>query len=426
MTEIINIYKTVLPILLSYWWIITPVALFFILRFIWLGYIRSEYLKTLKWSVLEIKIPRDVIKTPKAMEQFFTGLHIAGKEPSFKEKYFKGEIPIWHSLEITSKGGAIHFFIRSLSKFQNLIESQIYAQYPQAEIFVSEDYIEEVPIGIPNKDYDIFGTELLLEKPDAYPIRTYPVFFEEREAEERSDPIASLFEFLNSLDSKENVWIQVLVSPTSSDWKKEGEELVGEMIGKKVKSSKRGLIIEEVSGWLQAFVNGIVEFLFGGGGEVKAEEGKTVESVTAYLSPGQKDIVSAIERNISKLGFKTMIRYIYWAPKDIFSKDKLTTIGGFFKQFNSQNLNGFKPNKRITPGRGRVFKKYREKGQKRFFVQLYKKRSFPFKAFSGRGFVFNTEELATVFHIPGKFVEVEKMAKIEAKKGGPPSELPVE
>lgn len=421
MEDFLNIYKAVL----GYWWIVAPVALFFILRAIWLSYVRSEFLKSLKWIILEIRIPRDVIKTPKAMEQFFAGLHAAGKEPGFKEKYFKGEIPPWHSLEIVGREGSIHFFIRTQGKFRDLIESQIYAQYPQAEIFEIEDYINNLPVGIPNKDYDITGAELILEKKDAYPIRTYPVFFEEKEAEERTDPIAGLFEFLNSLNPQEHAWIQVLVSPTGDEWKKEGEKLVGELIGKKVKATKKGLIVEEVSNWMQAFTTGISEFLFGGG-ETKAEEEKKVESIMAYLSPGQKEVVSAVEKNIAKLGFKTMIRYIYWAKKDVFNKDKIAAIGGFFKQFNTQNLNGFKPNKRMAPGRGKIFKKRREVGQKRFFAQLYKTRSLPFKSLSGRGFVFNTEELATVFHIPTKFVEVEKMAKIEAKKAGPPTRLPTE
>lgn len=426
MEDFLNIYKPISGIVLDYWWIILPVVLFFILRAIWLSYIQGEFIKSLKWIVLEVKIPREVIKTPKAMEQFFAGLHVAGKDPKFKEKYFKGEIPPWHALEIIGRGGSIHFFIRTQGKFRDLVESQLYAQYPQAEIFEIEDYVNELPIGIPNKEHDITGTELILEKADAYPIRTYPIFFEEKEAEERTDPIAGLFEFLNSLSPKEYVWIQVLVSPTGDEWKKEGEKLVGELIGKKVKATKGGLMIQEVSNWMEAFVNGFSEFFFGAKEEDKVEEKKSVESIMAYLSPGQKEVVSSVEKNISKLGFKTMIRYIYWAEKDVFNKDKTAAVGGFFKQFNTQNLNGFKPNKKTAPGRGRIFKKRREKAQKKFFVQLYKRRSFPFKRISGRGFVFNTEELATVFHIPGKLVEVEKLPKIEAKKGGPPTSLPIE
>ena len=146
----------------------------------------------------------------------------------------------------------------------------------------------------------------------------------------------------------------------------------------------------------------------------------------AHLTPGQRDVVLAIEKNIAKLGFKTIIRELYWTKKDEFSKDKTAAVGGFFKQFNTQNLNGFKPNKKISPGWAKVLKKRREPAQKRHLVDMYKKRYFPFDDFSKRGFVFNTEELATIFHIPIKFVKVERMPKIEAKKGGPPTELPTE
>ena len=419
MTNILHIYKIVL---LGYWWILLPLALFFILRMVWLNYIRSEYLKSLKWVILEINFPREAIKSPKAMEQIFSGLHAVERTLKFKDKYLKGEFPTWFSIEIVGDGGMIHIFIRTPDKYRNLVESQIYAQYPEAEILEAEDYVNKLPIGIPNKDYDIWGTELILIQPDAYPIRTYPFFFQEKEIEERTDPIAGLFEFLSSLNPEEHAWLQILVSPTGDDWKKEGEKLVGKILGKEVKSSPKGLlIIQETRGWADALVNGIKEFFLGP--STKSEEEKKVESVAAYLSPGQKEVVSAIEANIAKLGLRTMIRELYWAHKDIFSKDKTAAIGGFFKQFNTQNLNGFKPNKMVTPGRGIIFKKRREPGQKRYLVRLYKNRQFLFHK-PKRGFVFNTEELATIFHIPLKYVKVERIPRIEAKKGGPPSKLP--
>jgi len=357
------------------------------------------------------------------MEQIFSGLHVVEKKLKFKDKYLKGEFPTWFSIEIIGDGGMIRILIRTPEKYRNLVESQIYAQYPDAEIFEAQDYINNLPIGIPNKDYDIWGTELILVQPDAYPIRTYPFFFQEKEIEERTDPIAGLFEFLSSLNPEEHVWLQILVSPTGDDWKKEGEKLVEKILGKEVKTSAKGelLIVRETRGWAEALANGIKEFFLGP--STKSEEEKKVESVAAYLSPGQKEVVSAIEVNIAKLGLRTMIRELYWAHKDIFSKDKTAAVGGFFKQFNTQNLNGFKPNKMVTPGRGIIFKKRREPGQKRYLVRLYKNRRFLFHK-PKRGFVFNTEELATIFHIPLKYVKVERIPRIEAKKGGPPSKLP--
>lgn len=97
MTEILNIYKV---ILLGYWWIWLPLALFFMLRFLWLNYIQSEYLKSLKWTILEVNFPREVVRSPKATEQFFNGLHSVEKKLKFKDKYIKGLLPQWFSIEI--------------------------------------------------------------------------------------------------------------------------------------------------------------------------------------------------------------------------------------------------------------------------------------------------------------------------------------
>ena len=420
MTGILNIYKV---IFLSYWWIWLPIALFFVLRWIWLDYLHKKFIDGLQWITLEVRFPRETTKTPKAMEQFFTGLHAVEKRLKFKDKYLKGEIPTWFSIEIVGRGGMIHIFVRTQSKFRNLIESSLFSQYPDAEIIEIEDYVNSFPQGTPGQEYDLWGTELILTQPDAYPIRTYPFFFQEKEAEERTDPIANLFEFLSSLGPKEQVWMQILINPTNDDWKKDAEKLVAKILGKEVKTSKSGsLVVKEAQGWASAFTKGITDILFGV--TEKSEEKKEAKDVAAYLSSGQKDVVAAIEENIAKLGFKTVIRYMYWGYADAFVKDKISSLGGFFKQFNTQNLNGFKPNKKMTTGPGKIFKKNTELKRKRFFVGLYKKRFFPFAKFKSRGFVLNTEELATVFHIPSKYVKVAKMPTVEAKKGGPPITLP--
>jgi hypothetical protein len=422
MGEILNVYKDIFS---GYWWIIAPVALFLFLNKYWLGYMTKKYLMGLEWIMLEIKFPREVVKTPKAMEQFFAGLHAVLKKLKKKDRYLKGTLAPWFSIEILGHGGDIRFYVRTESKYRNLVESHLYAQYPQIEITETEDYVSDIPTGTPTKDFDAWGTELILEKADAYPIRTYPVFFEDKEEEERTDPIAGLFEFLSSLNPRESIGIHILISPTDDKWKEDGEKLVGKLIGKEVKSDKKKgfIIIEESKSWISALGNGIKEFFSLSGGEKKIE--KEIKAVTPFLTPGQKETVLAIEQNIAKIGFKTMIRFMYWAPKEIFDKEKPTVAAGFFRQFNTQNLNGFKANKKTTPGRGKIFKKRRELGQKRFFVGIFKKRFFPGHKIKTRGFIFNIEELATVFHIPGTFVEVEKLSKIGAKKGSPPPDLPI-
>jgi len=421
--------KTAFKIVLEYWWVIAPVALFFIFKAIWLKYVRTKFVDSLKWVLLEIKIPQDIKKTPKAMEQVFAALHGLKHGNNFVEKWFKGKFQEWFSLEIISQGGQIHFFIRILEKFKNLAEAQFYAQYPDAEISQVEDYTTTLPSNIPSKDYDIWGTELILTQKDAYPIKTYPYFFEEHEEEERIDPLASLSEVLSSLTPEENIWIQILARPASDDWKKEGEKLVEKLIGKKVTVTKKGIILEEAHSWFEVTKEALHELFFGplsGKEAFKKPEEKSLESLMLHLSPGQREVVLAIEKNIAKLGFETLIRFIYWAKSDIFSKANIAAIIGSFKQFNTLNLNGFKPNKKINPSIDYWLKKRRELYRKVNVLNNYKKRYFPYGNFSKRGFVFNIEELATIYHFPGKFVKAPTISRVEAKKSGPPGRLPIE
>lgn len=421
--------KIALKIVLEYWWIIAPVALFFILKELWLNYVQTKFIDSIKWTLLEIKIPREVQKTPKAMEQVFAGFHGIYKSPNFVEKWFEGKIQRWFSLEIISIGGNIHFLIRTPEEFRNLVEAQFYAQYPDAEIAEVEDYTAALPSNIPSKDHNVWGTELILTQKDAYPIRTYPYFFEETKEEERIDPLASLSEVLSYLSPEEHIWIQILVRPAGEKWKDDGERLVEKLIGKKVAVTKRGMVVEEARGWFEAMKETLHEFFFGASTPAYKERERkeqTLESLMLYLTPGQRDAVSAIEKNIAKLGLETVIRFVYWAKSDIFSKANTAAVIGAFKQFNTQDLNGFKSNSKIKTSIDYFLKKRREFYRKVNILNNYKKRYFPQRKFSKRGFVFNTEELATIYHLPGKIVEAEAMPRIEAKKGGPPSGLPVE
>ena len=54
-------------LVLQFWWTFTPIVLFFILGHLWMTYIQLRYESGKTWALLEIKLPREVPKTPKAM-----------------------------------------------------------------------------------------------------------------------------------------------------------------------------------------------------------------------------------------------------------------------------------------------------------------------------------------------------------------------
>ena len=198
---------TIFSFVFSLWWIYTPVLLYLLLVTIFKGYTRAKYLASLEWVLLEIKGPKEAKQGPKAMENVFTALHGIHDPPKWQEEFFKGKTQIWYSFEIIGTAGEIHFYIRTLKSFKNLVEVHLYAQYPNSEIVeVKEDHIIGLPGELNGATYDLAGTEYILSKEDPYPIKTY-IQFEElnpgREPEDirRIDPLASITEILGSLNA---------------------------------------------------------------------------------------------------------------------------------------------------------------------------------------------------------------------------------
>src|SRR3989344_856858 len=215
-----QVFLTALNFLFDWGWLVAPLFLFLVWRSVWLVSVQKYYANSQEWVTLGLKIPSLVERTPKAMEQVFAGLHSIKSSANFKEKWWDGKHQLHISMEIAGIGGAIHFLIKTPAQYRRLIESQIYSQYKDCEIEEAEDYAWSLPDDIPNEQYDLWGTELLFTKEDAYPIRTYR-FFEEPATEKKFiDPLASLMEVLGELREGEQIWVQYLIKPTGDEWQK--------------------------------------------------------------------------------------------------------------------------------------------------------------------------------------------------------------
>ncbi len=108
----------------------------------WVMAIQAESTSNLKWVLLEIRLPRVVDKSPKAFEIAAGAFLQAGGIANRWAIFWKGNMPAYHSLEIVSLEGNIHFYIRTQSKFKSIISNNIYSQYPTVEITEAADYME--------------------------------------------------------------------------------------------------------------------------------------------------------------------------------------------------------------------------------------------------------------------------------------------
>lgn len=389
---------------------------------LWHSYKKEQYLLSLKWVLLEVKPPPDVQKSPKIAENIFSALHAVYIKPvSWKERFFEGEVQPWFSFEIVGNGGEIGFYIRTLEGLRNLVEAQIFAQYSDAEIKIADDYVNLLPEYLPDDDYDMWGTELVFTKPNAFPIKTYPFFEEESGKDEfkRTDPLASLAETMSSLESGEHLWVQLLIRGTNDAWVKEAKADVDKLIGKepKVQRDFIGKTIDLIDQWLP-------------GSTPAVEEKKKEEFSLMKLTTGQKFVLEQVEHKIAQLGFKSGYRFLYISRKDRFKGSRITSVVGYFKQFYLNDLNSFKPNKYTwTVARGKfawlfpsdkgIGYKKEEFKRKQYLYQNYKKR-----AFVNQFIMLGVEELATLFHLPGIGVKAPAFPRVEAKKGQPPVGLP--
>ena len=398
--------------LFSFWWLLFPLIAFYLFWIFFTQYSKEKFLKSLDWVLLEIKVSQETLKTPKVMEQVFTNLHSSlRRKISFFERNFKGIIQEWFSFEIVSISGEIRFFIRTPSKFRNLIESQIYAQYPEAEINLVEDYFKRIKEKFSFKEYDFEDALLILARENPYPILTYQ-FFEEKEEEKRIDPLANILEaMITDVNKDQTIILQYLFRPIKDDWKKEGEEIVKGLAGGKPPVKMN--IVEHTIEWIRNFCRALFEPpIWSGGGAGEPPE-------YSKLSPGVIEIIKSIERKISKLGFEGAIRISYLSKKETFDKSKTKAVIGAFFQFNTQNLNAFKKENPLEIKFEWFFKNRRMLLKKKEEFLATQKRKFPSKTS-----IFNSEELATIYHFPTKMVKTPSLIRPPIKQIEPPSTLP--
>lgn len=391
----------------------------------WLKGKRLKHLQNLKYVMLALDIPKNNEQTPKAVESVFSHIHGIQRGGNKIDVYWKGYIQAPISFEIVGIEGEIQFLIRCTSDARDLVEASIYAQYPEAAITEVRDYTEFVPQEFEEAGYDLWGSELVLYNKDVFPFRTYP-FFEHQQTQTFLDPLASLLEILGRLGPTEQVWIQLVLTPADDKWKDRAKKMVRELIGDKPTPKQfMGGYPATMSKTLYEMVTAT---LITPGEPAKPE--KKEKPKFSELTIGEKGVTEAIQMKAGKLGWNTRFRVVYLAKKEFFTKGRgVAGVLGAIKQFNTQDLNGFKPDSGTKTAADYYFVKRRVRKKQHAILKHAKARTF-YKDYMNRKapkpFILNVEELASIFHFPVMTVKAPQMQKTEARRGEPPIRLPVE
>jgi len=426
------IFGYIWQIIQAWWWLFLPFLLGKPLLYLWLWWRFELFINQQKFILLEVKLPEESIKPIRAMEQVMDGIQQGFWDPpNFWEKWWDGKISIGFQLEIVSIGGEIHFYIRCPDYRRDIVEANIYSQYPEAEITLAEDYAKNIPHNIPNKDWDMWASDYKLDKPSPYPIKTYLEFETEAEKEEekRVDPLAALLETFAKIKSGEQLWIQIQASSIGQEdaepFLKEGKA-IRDKIAKRPEAAKPKPMIQEAA-----------EILISGPpSEEKKEKPMELIAPELRLTPGEKEIIAGVERKISKPLFTCSIRFIFLGKREVWFKSNLRLAIAYFGNYVTENMNALFPlGKTITKVYSRppfsIFDRRRRYLRKRKMFRLYLERfppCFPRKGNYKTGtFILNTEELASLFHFPSRRVApAPGVSRVEAKKAGSPTGLPTE
>jgi hypothetical protein len=376
---------------------------------IWVDLKRSEFIASQDCILLEIKPPRSIEKTPLAMEAVLSGIHLSPGEGTWYKKYFKGAVRPWWSLEIASIEGQVHFFVWTRSSYRRIIEAQIYSQYPGAQVVEAPDYTRLIN-GEPG-EWEIWGCDFVESKAGPYPIRTYIDYGLDKVAKEpeQVDPLSNLIEFMGSMGKGEYLWLQLPIRVHKGEkyhklnasgkpytWKDEAKEVVDELRKKTV---------------------------------TKFKDPGTGATLEGFPNPtkGQMETMAAIERNTSKLAFDVGARGIYISRPENFSSTVIAGLTGIFKQFSSEEWNGFKPAGWMTAFNDYPWEfavEHRKNETRKALIEAYRRRSYFYQPFKGEYMTMSTEELATIYHIPSGATETPSFQRIQSSTSDAPSNLP--
>ncbi len=415
----LNIFQIAGKIVYFGWWLILPIIFWQLFKVIWIDFVafysKNSWYLNQKWSVLEIIPPRDIESGPKPMESVFTGIAGAIAAPNTFDTWIKGQIPDRFSVELVGEEGKVHYYIRTQKKYRNMIEAQIYAQYPNAQVIEVEDYYSKFPKIVPNRDWDLWGTDFEFTRKKYFPIRTYDKFQEDITGN-MVDPMAAMVEVLGTLGPGQHIWLQfVLQAVPEPDIIKESKEVIDELKGKKAVQ-----FFGFLDNIMDVFSN-VFKLIFKGELSFETADKKDEQPLEFRLSPMEKEILKAVEENAGKNQFTTKMRMIILGKREVFDKNLISIFIGSLKQFNDMNANQFKPED-ISKTYGKIF--FTEgiaNLRKRKIYDRYRKRNM-----DGVNVQFSVKELATIFHFPNIVVKSPAVTQTSGKLGAAPSNLPVE
>lgn len=354
--------------------------------------------RTKNWVFLEIQMPKENSenkdrplqddekkKLIAVAEQLYTTLSgISHENWSWQPKDYI-------SFEIACAQKKISFYINCPKHLQDLIEKQIQAQYPHA-------FIEQIKGYNPfSKTGELAAAELQLNKQYMYPLRSYK--------DMESDPLNALTNAMSKLSEQDGAAIQMILYPAGTYWQHKPRHMALEIQQGKnpniVTQTAGGKLAREVGSGLKTSVLGSNKPT-SDQAQLRSDLSGTYSAIN--LTPMQQEMVKRFEEKASRPGFYTNIRVVTSSEVPGQAALHLQNITSSFLEYNMAPFNGFRVKSRK---KNRIVKDY--------IFRIYRRY--------GRKMILNTEELASIWHLPTPFLETPNIKWLLSKKAPAPVNL---
>ena len=288
----------------------------------------------------------------------------------YGQKYF--------SFEIVAVDGFVKYYAVVPAVLTETVKQAILTSYPTARleetevenIFSRDGMDDSEGTGNQyNAENFISGGELVMKKEVEYPILTFQ--------EMKWDAQLALLNAFSKVRIGEGLGLQVMFRPLDSSWSKNAETKI-----KNIKSGKKGFSGKGSN--LPIRILYLLMDIIRAPFEVPDEHKKDKDEHNSELSQKKQEEIQAIDTKAKFPAFECLIRIVAHSKSKARSEGLVGGVVAAFSQFDSPNSNGFKYDlsKKID--------------------QLVTDYIFRFFPVSNKKIVLNTQELATIFHLPSQ------------------------
>lgn len=355
--------------------------------------------------ILHVRPGQENERGPLYMESAVAALHSLDR----------ADTPI--SLEIGMAEGLVGFYIVTTQNASPLVESQLYGQYPDADI----DEVREDPFALRPHE-GVLSLDLTLSAPEIFPIKRHPQF-DDLLSRANMDPLSGMTSALARYPLPGmRGHVQIILRPLGGSFRRRALRFLPLLQrGLPSISPRYAAFFTRVQlsrGWRRIFLLPL-SILLGGfrawpilnkipsmtaGGTVRSgfedEGGDHLPS--SARSHDREDPVAGARDKVNRLLFLGNVRVnvIHGSGQEREAIRKALEIAGTFQQFTLPQSNGFT-------------------------VQRPSAAAGILRDARARAYVLSAEEIATLWHVPTILVQTPNLNRVLSKKLEPPVNLPV-